>query len=269
MANPAKKARDEAQEIWPGASVFERTRNGIKHQHPANPDKFMLDTFIGAIHYGTNKDLEIETAWIDADSILDAPWQKKMVSADYNVFFGPGTQSFDAGQIIKYVHPGSGESISFQPQQLQWTNDLDQISAIENPQAVTPAIDDAVLDFQDAYGPGIHFQWNAQTDALAKQLILTNKPAAPPQFIIDGGNPVIRLQFIFQKSGQVDIYVGGVLWDEKANNPVTTSEEVEFRLGNDVLWVFRPAVSIDGTGEEIDATYRFRKTGPNNFWYNW
>jgi hypothetical protein len=43
MTNPAADARAKAQEKWAGATVAERKRNSIRHQHPSNPNRFMTE----------------------------------------------------------------------------------------------------------------------------------------------------------------------------------------------------------------------------------
>lgn len=270
MANPAKDARDKMQAVWPGASVSARGRRSITHQHPTEQRRFALDTSIGPLHYGVGEDQEIDTAW-EAGEIQDQPWLWKMVKNNFHIFLGPGTTEFDAGQIIKYVHVDSGEDVTFEVQQLQWTNDLDQIEAIADPQQVshTSIVDDTVF-WDGAFGPGLDFRWQVQTARLAKYLMIQNAGAigTPPQFIIDGGNPVLRLQFIFQKSAGIDIYIDDVLWDEKSNNPQTTEGNVEFRLEltGEPLWWFKMPSAEDGSGNESpQLIQRFRKTGANLF----
>jgi len=265
MANPAKDARDKAQANWPGATVLVRKRKSITHQHPTNPNRFMFDAEIGPMHYGPAEDQEIDTAWQSGT----APWDYEMDKAGYNAY---ALQRFDAGQIIKYVDPDTGEDIAFQPQQLQYTNDLDQIQPIEDPQNVNAVVTDDVLYWAGAFGSDIDLKWHAQTARLDKRVIVHNAAALPTvqQFIIDGGNPVLRLQFIFQKSTNVEIWVNGVLWDEKANNPVETSGYIEWKHATtgEVLWVFnlpRSFAPNELDAAEIIGTFRLRKTGPNLF----
>src|SRR3990172_7387579 len=106
MAHPAREARDRAQSIWPGAAVVGRRRNSLKHQHPTIPNKFMLDLAIGPMHFGVAENQEINSAWQPGI----APWDFQMVQAGFNAF---ALSDFSSGQIVKYVHPASGESISF------------------------------------------------------------------------------------------------------------------------------------------------------------
>jgi len=144
MASPAREFRDKAQADHPGSVVVERGRRHIKHQAPDGT--YILDTTIGPIHFGLQFDQEIDTAWVDST----APWDKEMVLAEYNAY---ALTTFSNGQVVKYVHPNSGEEIAFQPQQLQFTNDLDQIQSIGDPQAVTALVDDDELIWSGKHRP--------------------------------------------------------------------------------------------------------------------
>lgn len=273
MAKPVKDAKLKAQTIWPDATVSARGKGHIVHQHPTNPDRFMLDTQVGGRgwHFGDSpftEANEVDTAWVDALP-ADAPWQKRMVLADYNAYaFREATLGFDQGQLIEYVRPESGEAVNFQPMQLQWTNDLDQISPIADPQAVPATIEDDVLKWVDAYGAGIDFRWRANTCQLAKYVDIASLAdlGSPPQFIIDGGNPVLRVELLFQKSAGVEIWVDGVLWDEKANNPQSTLNNVEFRLAGETLWWFRAPIAWDtGSRVRVYPEMRLRASAQNLF----
>jgi hypothetical protein len=228
----------------------------------------MLDLGIGPMHFGPAEDQEINTAWQPGV----APWDFQMVQAGYNAL---ALANFASGQIVKYVHPGTGESIAFQPQQLQYTNDLDQIQAIANPQAASAVVqDEDVLFWQGAFGPGFDIRWQTQTARLDKRLIVdqASRWPTPTATIIAGGNPVARLQFIFQVSNGIDIFVNGVLWNRAVNNPVDTQGYVEFRHQGtgEVLWVFNlprsnGAPVEDQDPDELLGTFRLRRTGPNLF----
>ena len=268
MAHPARDARDRAQQLWPSATVVARFRNSIKHQHPTDPNRFMLDLGIGPMHYGPTEDQEINTAWQPGT----APWDFEMVQAGYNAF---ALADFSSGQIVKYVHPGTGESIAFQPQQLQYTNDLDQIQAIANPQAVTAVVqNEDVLFWQGAFGPGMDIRWQTQTTRLDKRFVVdqASRWPAPTAQIIAGGNPVARLQFVFQVSNNLDIFVNGLLWNRAVNKPVDTQGYIEFRHSTtgEVLWTFNlprsnGAPVEDQDPDELLGIFRVRRTGPNLF----
>jgi len=256
MASPAKDFRDNAQINHPGSIVVERGKRFIKHKTPDG--KFILDYSLGQIHYGTNYQNEIDTAWVDST----APWDKEMTLANYNAY---ALTTFSNGQVIKYIHPASGESITFQPQQLQFTNDLDQIQSIGNPQTVTAFVDDDTLIWSDAFGFHLNFAWEAQTARLAKKLTIDNLVSlgTPAQYIIDGGNPVLRLQFIFQISSNIDIYINGEAWDKTKTKETTGFVEFRNKTTGLPLWWFGNSHAIDNNDDEINPLQRFTRKANN------
>lgn len=259
MANHAAAIR--AENPFP---VARRGRQLIEFDLGNDKRRFVMVS--GKIHYGVDSDLEIDDAW--QPSI--APWDFEMVQNDFQVV---ALAQFNAGQIIKYTHQ-SDASLGLQPQQLQWTNDLDQISAIADPQNVDVTAVDNMLEWIGAYGAGLDFQWFCRHDGLSKYLVINDLAAisAPPQFIIDGGNPVLRLQFIFQKSQGIDIFVNGEIWDEEPGNPVETAGIIDWRdsVSDEVLWGFHVPVADNSDSTEeaetsITGNFRLRKTGPDLF----
>jgi len=228
----------------------------------------MLDLGIGPMHFGVAENQEINSAWQPGI----APWDFQMVQAGYNAF---ALSNFSSGQIVKYVHTGSGENIAFQPQQLQYTNDLNQIQAIANPQSVNAVVqNEDVLFWQGAFGAGFDIRWQAQTARLDKRLVVdqASRWPTPTAQIIAGGNPVARLQFIFQVSTGIDIFVNDVLWTRQPNSIRDTQIYVEFRLQGtgEVLWSFNlprsnAAPVEDQDPDELIGIFRLRRTGPNLF----
>jgi hypothetical protein len=263
MANPAKKHRDWLQLQYPGASVDQRGRRIITHDLPDG--RKSLFSSVGPLHYGPGDDAEIDTDW---ETSVVSPWLWQMVKAEFNAYAMPGNASFNAGQIVKYVHPDSGSEITFQPQQLQWTNDLDQIAAIADVAAVDGVVSGDEITWSGAYGAGTSFVWECQTERLQKRLTLDSL-AAPPQYIIDGGNPVLRTQFIISKSSNVQIWLDGVLHDEKNKTVIDSVNDIEFRdeTTQAVLWYAQPARVWDSGGnkEPGAATTQVRATAQDVF----
>lgn len=217
------------------------------------------------MHFSLSEDQEINTAWQPGI----APWDFQMTQAGYNAH---ALADFSSGQIVRYTHPGSGENIRFQPQQLQYTNDLNQIQAIANPQAVQAQVmaEDTLL-WTGAYGPGFDLRWQAQTARLDKRLVVDSAARfpAPSQFIIDGGNPVLRFQFIFALSSGVDVYVNDVLWTRGPGRSVETQGYVEFRLSStgEILWQFNLPRTFKNEEEDSQllGTFRLRRQANNLF----
>ena len=270
MAKPAIDARLK-HEADGFTEVTTRGKGSLTSRNPST-GQFAFTSQVGNVgwHFGAepfDEAHEVDTAWVTGDS---TPYRLKMELADYNAFAGlDDAINFDAGQIVQYVHPDTGESVSFQPQQLQWTNDLDQISAIGDVETVPAVIDDDKLIWADAFGTDLDFQWQTQTARLQKLLTIQNLAAigTPPQFIIDGGNPVLQLQFIYQRSSGVRTWVDGVEFNEKNTSELTTSNDIEFRLEStgEVLWYFTAPRGWDGENEKLSPLMRVRGTAQNLF----
>jgi hypothetical protein len=259
MANPASELRAKAQEKWAGCTVSGRGRNWIKHQHPDDPHRFMLDAAIGAIHYGTNQDLEIETAW-ETDSGV---WQWQMNHADY---LAKAKSSFNGAPLTEWRHRASGEWVSLQAGQLEYNNDRNDVQFIASPQSVEATANDDTLIWVGAYGAGRDFTWRNDTTRFVKQLHLQTADSLPTPSaqIMGAANPVLRLAFTWAFSAGVEIYVDGNLWG--GNRPTwTTAGAIEFRLSDGtVIGAFVPALVWDAAGSNPDnVLQRVRRAGGN------
>ena len=244
--------------------IGERTRNGKKRIDSLDPRRFALDLTIGSLHYKDNPQDEGEQ-WKEIDNIFEpalAPWTWQMLKAGYHIRV---KEDFTAGQIIEFEK--QGETIQFQPMALEWTNDLDQIQPISMPQGVTPVITNPEVDllpavgmpshqgtirWNDAYGEGINFEWRCTSTRLVKILEVESlsKLPVPEQFILDGGNPVLRLNLIFDASSGVDIHIDGELWNRRTKKQ--TFGVLEFHKDGEVLWGFMP-LRYWGSGTEPKA----------------
>ena len=137
MASPVKDAKLK-HETDGFTEVDERGKGWLRSRNPST-GQYALTTQVGnrGWHFGAGEFTEaneVDTAWVTGDS---APYRLRMELADYNAYAGlDDAINFDAGQIVKYVNPDTGESVALQPQQLQWTNDLDQIDPICAPMEV-------------------------------------------------------------------------------------------------------------------------------------
>lgn len=257
MANLAAEARAKAQTMWPGAVVVERGRGYIKHRHPTQSNRFMLDTQVGGVgwHYGPLLDQEVDTAWQPAV----APWAYKMVKAEFNA---KALSLLNAGQVIEYSDPDSGQWIRFQPMALQYSNVLNQISQISMPQAIDAQVDDDTLTWVNGYGAGRTLVWQAQTARLYKELqLVAGSLPAVPQFIRDGGSPVLELNFIFAYSSGITPWINGTAWTGSQADR-DTQGLVEFKdATGKILWWFALPLSWDSGGSEQLGTFHFKKTG--------
>ena len=210
---------------------------------------YSMEVSGGAIHYWNN-------GWQPINNeIVNGVMEKD----DYT--FKVLQELFNYGQVVEFSR--KGQYIRFQPMELQWTNALEQISSISMPQGVIGVVSNepspslanpdnkvGTIRWDDAYGVGSHCQWVTSTGKLEEILQLDGIPLAPPQYIIDGGSPALRLSFIFDPSSNLDIYVDDILWDRSTKKQ--TYGEIKFSAGNETLWSFVPAFYHGNeTGEEV------------------
>lgn len=227
--------------------------------------QYATDISMGAVHYRDEfRDWqEIDNEWFAAA----APWDWEMLEDGYHTHV---VEDFTAGQILLFE--SQGESVAFQPMALQWTNDLDQIGEISMPQSVSASVSNtpvellpgmtgstSKIEWANGYGSGRHFEWGNSPGRLSKLLTLDGSLPTPPSFIINGGNPVLRLNFIFDPSDELDIYVDDVLWDKSSDEQ--TFNTIEFTLGDKVVWGFMPTAYWDSNeGYGVGLT-ELRKVG--------
>lgn len=196
-----------------------------------------------------------------------APWDWQMLKAGYHIRV---KNDFTAGQILEFEVGGS--TLQLQPMALEWTNDLDMIQPVSMPQVVNPAVtnppsgvvpksSDGTITWENGYGIGRHFAWECTPRRLNKVLTIDSLASlpAPQQYIIDGGNPVLRLNLIFDPSGDVDIYVDSQLWDKSSK--AQTFNRIEFRKGGKVLWSFMPLMYRDSGKSEEQSPAALEKSG--------
>jgi len=241
MFHVAGSSRSEVMEL--------RDRNSKTYDLGDN--KYAIDVVIGSVHYQDEFGSwqEINNQWFAAQ----APWDWEMIKDEYHTKV---LEDFTAGQVLLFE--SQGEYIAFQPMALEWTNALDQVDQISMPQNVVAVVSNEPVEllpgmvgsisrisWHDGYGSGRHFEWENTPGRLNKRLVLDSSPPVPPQYIIDGGNPVLRLNFIFDPSPDLDIYVDNALWDRRSRQQ--SFNTIEFRRADEVLWGFMPATYWDSS----------------------
>lgn len=242
MGSPAKQARlNSASKGF--TEVIQRGDNFIACKNPGN-NKIALTVQVGAgWHYGEGQ--ETDTAW----EAGVAPWNLQMVKANYNLF---ALSQFNSGQIIKWVDPLTGKSITFQPMALKWTNAINQIQQISVAQNVQATVEDDKITWPGAYGAGRDFSYVAGPTRMQKLLKIVDPLPATSY-------DTLELEFIMNPSSGVDIYINGEMWDKKTR--FDTAQDVYFKSGDSVLWSFVVPTAFDSAGNETTGILRLRKSG--------
>lgn len=262
MASPVTDAKNKAQAQWPGASIHSRGKGWIKHQHPTELTRFILDTQVGGRgwHFGQepfDESHEVDTAWV----ISSGQWDWESVKNDF--------QSYVRDSVpvsYRYVDAETGHFVEITVNGVQWVNDEDDSENAAQFSQVTPTVDDDVLMFGNiAPGWGVDIQ--AQTGRLAKWLRIDSL-ANLGSPTIGGTNIRLQMQFTWQKSSGLEVWVDGVQWNEKNNTLVETSGDIEFRdetTQEPVFWFENPKGHDDSVSDSRTApmVQRVRKTGAN------
>ena len=246
--SPQIQAQVEGQEV-----IARRTKTTKTYQ--IGPNQYTLRASVGAQHYRigpTDPWLDIDNNWYPAI----APWNWQMTQDSYTT---KALSNLTAGQVIEYS--SQGEYVRFQPMALQWTNNLSQIQQVSIPQNVAVTISNNRISWANGYGSGRSLAWINRPERLITLLTLNGIPPLPSQTIINGGNPVAELNFIFDPSSSLDIYVNGASWNKR--DTVNSALAVEFRREGAILFAFAPPFAYDANGNEALVTSQLRRTGNN------
>lgn len=263
MPNKAAAIRAQIEAENPGAVLAARQKKSVIYDLPGGNQRrgiFALD----ALHAGTGPVFtetdEVNTDWVAADPVLDAPWEWKIAKGDGFVgFFSSGNDTFDSGQLLQFRHEATGEFITVNLMgSLFWTNDIDQIEQVAAPGNVSPTISGQTVEWLNAYGTGRNFRWTLGPEHLQKFLDIPNGAnlPAPPQFIIDGGNPKLVIQIQFLRSAGVELWIDGTEWADSNQDDRVTADVVEFRdaTGTVVLWRMKIPEAWDSKPDADDVT---------------
>ena len=247
--NLAARARAQAQEKWPGATVHTRGRKFIRHQHPTQAGRFMLDTQIGPMHYGPSDDQEIDTAWVPSGGV----WDYEVTKNNFHCFVRDSVPV-----SYRYLDIATNEEVTLEVDAIEWVN---EVATRENVTAfgqVTPTINDDRITWA-----GIATGWDvsvhAQTARLAKKIAIDTLANLGSPTI--GGTIDFSMSFRLQMSNGLEAYIDGVLWNK--NTDETTSNNIEFRAGGVPVFWFKRPWAADSDSEQFNGSMAVRKTGAN------
>jgi hypothetical protein len=261
MTNLAAEARANAQANWPGATVESRGRGWIRHQHPTNENRFILDSHIGPIHYGVSDDQEIDTAWQPTGG---GAWDWEMTLNNFQTY---ARDTFNVGDIFQFEK--DGETLMFDPQSINWIDENTSRQQIAIKQAVAGVVTDDVLAFPEAYGPGRHFEYRNQTARLQK-LITIDADTDLPAVTLQGNDIWFEAEFSLSLSSGINFWIDGVEWARANGVRVQTANQIEIRdtaTGTNVLWwlgTARAWDSADDANEAIGQIEVRRQGGPSS-----
>lgn len=249
MANHAALIRAEN----PGLAVVARGRNSI-HFDMGNGQRRAVLT-IDPLHI-RNSETEIDATWV-ADT---GAWQYKLAAADFQV---NARSVLNAGDVVQWLDPVSGESVILQPLALNWVDNAnDSRQQIAVPGAVSATANDSTLTWANGYGAGRHFRYTVHPKRLIKHLIIDSAANLPTPTV---ANPYLEIEFIVKKSAGVNLYVDGVQWDQSAKT--ATAHQIEFRVTatGQTAWLFEAPGATDSAGNSTPGIFQLRRQGANRY----
>jgi len=225
--------------------VEHRTRYSKTYSDSAN--KIVVDASIAPVHYynqGVYEDIDNE--FVPAS----APWSWEMTKSGYTVRV---KANFSAGQLLEYSR--EKESVQFSPLTLEWANDEGDLSIISTPQSVLGTVTNPIqkllpnspdchlgtIQWGNAFGKGISFQWQVTPSRLVKILkidTLDSLPKPPPE-ILAGKNPVLRLNMLVTMLPTIEVSMDNILWDKETRQ--NTYGSIKFVKKQKILWSLMPA----------------------------
>lgn len=247
MANLAAAARARVQTDWPSATTVARGRRFIILENPSNPANRRLIASCGSAMHIRDSDVEIDTAWVAGDQ---SPYFWQMEIADYYAYVGENSDiDFNTGIPVMYVHPSTGSYIGLGFDDLGWTNDNNDVQSISGPLNIPGSLSGDTVTWAGAYGAGLNMSVKADSNRLQKLLTINSlaELGVPEQYILDGGNPRLRLNVRIEFSSSLRIFVDGVEWTKKNNTSVIAAGRVEFRAADGItlLWFFESGYATD------------------------
>jgi len=178
----------------------------------------------------------------------------------YQAYF---KQDPSTAQSIKYVFNFSEDYYStYQPHSLNYRNDLSQIQQISTIQGVTGYKEDNKFIYPNAFGSGFNLSYTYVEDTMIKELVIDNITSLPlpAQYMIDGGNVTLDMDYLFDYPASLDVYINGTAWDKSSD--IEYSDKLEFRKDeNTTLFYIPKPYATDSDGNEIELTFKLKKGG--------
>lgn len=186
----------------------------------------------------------------------------------YQVYFkeNPSTAEtvkfwYDSSQMGAQPHKVG--YATYQPMFLNYRNAYDSVQQIATvyDYSVTGFPNGSVMVYDGIFGDGYALQYEylahklKETLKVADRLILPE----PEQYIVDGGDVTMDLDFLFTFDSELDIYVEGELWDKGTRR--TTYDKIEFYRDNDFLFELSQPYAYDSYVKHVEgSTYYLPST---------
>ena len=173
-------------------------------------------------------------------SSSDPSFDHEVTKGIYQAYFKSNPTQ---GQVVKFI--ANNSEITFQPMALNYRNDLSMIQQISMIQNVVGIPSGSEFLYENAYGSGIDLQYKYTNRHLKENLIIDSFTdlISPAQYIIDGGNPTLDLDFVLATDSN-HIVIEGVDWDKSTTKETSNEVYIKDDEGN-ILYYFRKPYAYD------------------------
>jgi hypothetical protein len=219
---------------------------------------------LSPVHYQDNGWQEIDNSWVASPT----QWDYEMLKDDYHVY---ALEDFGHSEVVRFER--HGEYITFSPQSIDWDSNEGSLEKISDPQEVRADLRNessgqdsprGILTYEDAYGSKTRFKWTTSPGRLSALLVLDESPRAPAKSIGESSDAVFKLSISIRLSDRVDVYVSEHLWDKRTE--VSTTEDIEFRLGDEIIWYIFAASYWDSTLSNSGIATTTLREADGNLW---
>lgn len=223
--------------------------------------------YSGQVNYFNGTEYEKINTTITSNPSSEPLYDYGVETGAYFAFFKQDPSTADSVKFyynqsfMKGKNPHKSGFVTYQPMSLNYRNDLDQIQQINITQPVTGFPQNNKFIYPDVFGFSTNLTYEYGEEILKEKLIIENisKLPKPEQYIIDGGNATIDLDFLITWKDGIDIYIDGVLWDKSSTKE--TQDRVDFKLNGETLFFLSKPYAYDSLNKQTELTYQFKKSG--------
>jgi len=161
----------------------------------------------------------------------------------------------------KQEHPHKTGFLTLQPRALKYLNDLSQIQIINMPQAVVGLPVNNSLVYPDIYRQGINLSFSYKPSALKQHLTIQTNDSlpAPLQYIIDGGNVTLDIDFEIGLSDFLEVYIENEIWNRNKEKRINR-KDIELRYENETVFSFNKVFAYDSNKSAIFGDFQIKKS---------
>lgn len=189
------------------------------------------------------------------EGIYEAYFKSNPSTAETVKFWYNSSKKNDSPQKTGFV--------TFQPMSLNYRNDLSQLQQINMIQDVSGVPQENVFVYPEAFGSGLNLSYSYLPSRLKEELMIENNNTLPlpEQYILDGKNATLDLDFVLGFSDSVECYIDGEAWNRRTK---TSGLQVDFKYADETIFYLSTPIAFETSHIEQVRTTFFNETSGQN-----